>query len=147
MPGIISYIDENDNYVLIDGEHYFDTSTCSHKLRFNDKVLYLGYYKQDDKVAIVKILQNEGNFWGDEDLQEEVLFKQTDHILIGQVASRQGRIVYMANGDIKFNLDDVEGIFVPIEGDMLEMSCKVLSNDGNENYEKMSPISSAEVCK
>lgn len=70
-------------------------------------------------------------FWGDEDNLDEEHFNVIDHILIGQVARRQDRFVYISESDIKFNLDDVEGTFVPIEGDWLEIKCTVQEDCNN----------------
>lgn len=110
--------------------------------------MYLGYYKEDNQIHVVKILHNEGNFWGDEDAaNEEIAFEQSEHTLIGQVARREGRVVYMSHGDVKFNLDNVDGPMVPIEGDVLEIRCKVLANEENEIEQRDFGVPSLEVCE
>ncbi|XP_050346309.1 probable RNA helicase armi [Nymphalis io] len=121
--GLITYCE--NNIVLIDGTVYYDISNCSLKLNVNDKVLYLGYKDSNDSVFIVRILGNLGLAWGDAEEAEENKFRVVEHVLIGQVARRQDRFIYISESDLKFNLDDVEGTFVPIEGDWLEIICSV----------------------
>ncbi|CAH2102325.1 unnamed protein product [Euphydryas editha] len=124
--GLITYCGEN--YVLIDGIIYYDISDCSLKLNINDKIVYLGYKDCNDRLVVVRILENQGLFWGDEENIEEDHFNVIEHVLIGQVDRRQDRFVYMSQSDIKFNLDNVEGTFVPIKGDWLEMKCSLQDN-------------------
>ncbi|XP_045499637.1 probable RNA helicase armi [Colias croceus] len=125
--GIIT--DCGDNYVLIDGMTYFDVSSCPYTLNVNDKVLYLCYKDTNEKLVVIRILENQGICWDDEDTSEEQKFDIINHVLVGQVQYRQDRLVYIDGGDLVFNLDDVEGTFIPIQGDWLEMQCKVQKNE------------------
>lgn len=115
--------------MLIDGSIYFDTTVCCNTLNINDKILYLGYKNSNEKLVVVRILQNEGISWEDEDGSEEQRFDVINHIIVGLVDHRDNRYVYIQGGDLKFNLDDVQGSFIPIEGDWLEMQCAVQKND------------------
>nr|XP_026497854.1 probable RNA helicase armi [Vanessa tameamea] len=121
--GLITYCE--NNIVLIDGTIYYDTSDCTLKFNINDKVQYLGYKDSNDSIVIVRILANLGLSWGDVEEAEENKFKVVEHVLIGHVARRQDRFIYISESDLKFNLDDVEGTFIPIEGDWLEIMCAV----------------------
>lgn len=130
-----------ENYVLIDGMLYYDTSSCSLRLNINDIVTYLGYKDSNDSIIVVRILENQGMYWGDEtDLNEECSFDVIEHILVGQVSLRQDRFVYISESDLKFSLDEVEGTFVPIEGDWLEMKCII-----QQDNDKLSNITSNQV--
>ncbi|XP_068626233.1 probable RNA helicase armi [Battus philenor] len=121
--GVITFKD--NDYVLIDGMFYFDLSTSTCNCNVNDLVLYLGYKNTNDTVVVVRILENRGMFWGEEDSREEKNFQIIDHVLIGEVSHREDRHIYIKESDIKFNLDDVEGTFIPIKGDWLELNCEV----------------------
>ncbi|XP_023946786.2 probable RNA helicase armi [Bicyclus anynana] len=128
--GLITYCGEN--YVLIDGMIYFETIGSNINVDVNDKVLYLCYKDINDSMVVVRILENQGLFWGDDtEESEEKGFSVIEHILVGQVDYRQDRAVYMTEGDLKFNLDDVEGTFVPIKGDYIEMKCSVQKDENH----------------
>ncbi|XP_047041794.1 probable RNA helicase armi [Helicoverpa zea] len=130
--GLITYISEEGNYVLIDGMLYFDITACSVNLNLNDKVLYLCYKKSKDSLVVVRILENQGEHWGDFDLEvDENGYKVIEHVIIGEVQTRQDRYVIIKESDLKFSLDDVVATFVPIQGDMLEMMCKVQYDEDN----------------
>ncbi|XP_032528460.2 probable RNA helicase armi [Danaus plexippus] len=124
--GIIT--DCGDDYVLIDGMLYFATQN-SLSYNVNDKVLYLGYKDSNDSINVVRILENQGLFWGDENEEDVENFNTIEHILIGQVDYREERMVYIVDSDLKFNLDNVAGTFIPIKGDWLEMKCTVQQNE------------------
>lgn len=136
--GLITYACEE--YVLIDGMHYFDMSACSIKVLLNDKVLYLCYKDTSDSIVVVRILENQGIYWGDEEIVEENAFSVIEHTVVGEVESRQDRFVFMKGSDMKFSLDDVEGTFVPIKGDWLELKCSVQFDEN-----KPSDISAVQV--
>lgn len=103
---------------------------CSVNVNVNDKVLYLGYKDTiESKIVVVRILQNQGLFWGDENESEEKSYSVVEHVIVGQVDYRVERSVFITEGDLKFNLDDVEGTFVPIKGDWLEMKCTVQQDE------------------
>ncbi|XP_014367038.2 probable RNA helicase armi [Papilio machaon] len=125
--GVITFKD--DSYVLIDGMFYFDTSNCSCYCNVNDQVLYLGYKDANGSIVVVRILENKGLFWGEEGEIEENSFQVTEHILVAEVDRRENRDVYLKESDVKFNLDDVKGTFVPINGDWLEITCTIQMND------------------
>ncbi|KPJ08684.1 putative RNA helicase armi [Papilio machaon] len=125
--GVITFKD--DSYVLIDGMFYFDTSNCSCYCNVNDQVLYLGYKDANGSIVVVRILENKGLFWGEEGEIEENSFQVTQHILVAEVDRRENRDVYLKESDVKFNLDDVKGTFVPINGDWLEITCTIQMND------------------
>lgn len=126
---------------MIDGLIYFDLIGCTLKLNVNDKIVYLGYKDANNATIVVRILENEGSYWGDDEVDaEEKNFDIIEHILIGQVENRQERFVYMTESDLKFNLDDVEGSFIPIKGDWLELKCSV-----QQDSKKLSDISPTQV--
>ncbi|CAK1602239.1 unnamed protein product, partial [Parnassius mnemosyne] len=136
--GVITFKD--DNYVLIDGMLYFDTTVCSHNLHINDQVLYLGYKDLNESIIVVRILENKGLFWGENGDSEENKFRVIEHILIGEVDNREDRYVFIKESDLKFNLDNVEGTFVPVKGDWLELKCTVQLDE-----DKQSDISMQQV--
>lgn len=137
--GIIT--DCGDNFVMIDGLIYYDLTGCQLNFNVNDIIVYLGYRNTNDTIIVVRILENQGPFWGDEEIKtEEKNFDIIEHVLIGQVASRHERFVYMAENDLKFCLDDVEGSFIPIRGDWLELKCSV-----QQDSKKLSDISTVQV--
>lgn len=138
VPGIITYIGEN--FVLIDGVLYFDLSACSINVQLNDKVLYLGYKDGNDSIIVARILENQGIFWGDEEERDENSFQVITHVIIGEVDYRQDRNVYIKDSDLKFNLDNIEGNFIPIKGDWLELKCTVQYDE-----DKPANISAAQV--
>ncbi|XP_039754327.1 probable RNA helicase armi [Pararge aegeria] len=139
--GVITYY--SDNYVLIDGMFYYDLSGCTVEVNVNDKVLYLGYKDANNAIVVVRILQNEGLFWGDDDTEsEEKIFNVIEHVLVGQVEYRQDRLVFIKESDLKFNLDGVTGTFVPIKGDWIEMKCSV-----QQDVNKPSDMSTNQVLK
>ncbi|KAI5644922.1 AAA domain-containing protein [Phthorimaea operculella] len=113
--GVIMYLEED--YILIDGNLFFDTTSCSLKFYLNDKVLYLGYKDSNDSVIVV-----------------------IEHVIIGEVDCRQERNVIIKDSDLKFTLDDVEGTFIPMKGDWLEMKCTVQFDEN-----KPSDISASQV--
>ncbi|XP_050666667.1 probable RNA helicase armi [Leptidea sinapis] len=121
--GVVSFCEEN--YVLIDGTLYFDITSCSINLNVNDKILYLCYENTNGSVKVVRILENQGICWDGEDLSDEQCFNVIEHIIIGQVEYRQDRNVFISDSDLKFSLDDVKGVFIPIQGDWLEMKCTI----------------------
>lgn len=121
--GVITHC--GDNYILIDGSIYFDTTNYNYVFNENDKVLYLGYKNSDEKLNVVRILQNQGMCWENEENFEEQKFDVIHHIIVGQVEYRQDRFVYIQGGELKFNLDNVKGSYIPIEGDWLELQCTV----------------------
>ncbi|RVE48139.1 hypothetical protein evm_007199 [Chilo suppressalis] len=137
--GIITYMSDND-YILIDGMLHFDISTCSVNVKINDKVLYLAYCDPNDRIVVVRILENQGISWGEEEFVEENNFDVIQHVIVGEVEQRQERFVYIKDSDLKFNLDNVISTLVPIKGDWLELNCKV---QWDEN--KPHDISSAQV--
>lgn len=104
---------------------YFDTSNSSCYCNVNDQVLYLAHKDGNDSIVVVRILENRGSFWGEEGDLEEISFQVTEHILVAEVARRENRNVYLKESDVKFNLDDVKGTFVPINGDWLELTCSI----------------------
>ncbi|KPI94995.1 putative RNA helicase armi [Papilio xuthus] len=125
--GVITFKD--DSYVMIDGMLYFDISNCSCSCNVNDQVLYLGYKDSNGSIVVVRILENKGLFWGEEGETEENSFQVIEHILVAEVEHRENRDVYLKESDVKFNLDDVKGTFVPINGDWLEITCTIQMND------------------
>ncbi|CAH2050627.1 unnamed protein product, partial [Iphiclides podalirius] len=127
--GVITFKD--DNYVLIDGILYFDISACPHHCDVNDQVLYLGYKDSNDSIIVVRILENKGLFWGTENDVEENKFQVIEHIMLGEVDFRVERNIYIKESDLKFNLDDVEGTFIPVTGDWLELKCKMQLDEKN----------------
>ncbi|PZC78433.1 hypothetical protein B5X24_HaOG202177 [Helicoverpa armigera] len=130
--GLITYISDEGNYVLIDGMLYFDITACSVNLNLNDKVLYLCYKKSKDSLVVVRILENQGEHWGDFDLEvDENGYRVIEHVIIGEVQTRQDRYVIIKESDLKFSLDDVIATFVPIQGDLLELMCKVQYDEDN----------------
>ncbi|XP_026759313.2 probable RNA helicase armi [Galleria mellonella] len=137
--GIITYIGEN-NYVLIDGMLYYELVNCTLNLNVNDKILYLCYKDSNDAIVVVRILENMGVSWTDDNEVEENSFKVIEHILVGEVDYRQDRFVYIKDNDLKFSLDNVEGTMIPIKGDWLEMKCTVQWDE-----DKPSDISVAQV--
>lgn len=130
----------DDNYILIDGMLYYDLSSNSINVQVNDKVLYLAYTDANEKIVVSRILENQGISWGNDETFEENSFEVINHIIIGEVESRQGRLVFMKDNDLKFSLDDIEATFVPIKGDWLELNCKV-QRDESKPYD----ISAAQV--
>ncbi|XP_045779175.1 probable RNA helicase armi [Maniola jurtina] len=138
--GLITYCGEN--YILIDGMIFHDMTGSTVEVNVNDKVLYLCYKDSNDSVVVVRILENQGLFWGDEAQSEEKSFSVIEHILVGQVDHRQDRSVFITEGDLKFNLDEVEGTFVPIQGDWLEMKCSV-----QQDEDKPADMSANQVLK
>ncbi|XP_045527649.1 probable RNA helicase armi [Pieris brassicae] len=129
-----------DSYILIDGSIYYDTSSCSFNLNVHDKIIYLGYTNSNEELVIVRILQNEGIAWENDDDSEEQRFNVINHIIVGIVDCREDRFVYIQGGDLKFNLDSVQGSFIPIAGDWLEMLCSIQKND-----EKLTDINMTQV--
>ncbi|XP_075974584.1 putative RNA helicase armi isoform X1 [Anticarsia gemmatalis] len=128
--GIITYIENNT--VLIDGMLFFDKSSCKIKLQIKDKVLYVCRKDESDAMVVVRIIENQGIYWGDpEDAVEENTFKVIEHVFVGQVEYRQDRAVVIKNSNLEFDLDKVTATFIPIEGDWLEILCKVQFNDDN----------------
>lgn len=141
--GVVTYVDSD--HILIDGILYFEQSTCSLSLNINEKVSYLGYKDENGSIIIARILKSNGFIWDDEcydENAEENKYKVFDHIIVGEVDYREKRNVYIKETDLKFSLDDVEGTFVPIKGDWLELKCKV---QWDEN--KPSDISAEQVLK
>ncbi|XP_041975066.1 probable RNA helicase armi [Aricia agestis] len=138
--GIIT--DQGDDYVLINGDIYYDTSNCSLKLNVDDNIIYLGYKDPNERTVVVRIIENKGYHWGDDFQEEEQKFDVIEHILVGQVKFRQERFVFINESDLKFNLDDVEGTFVPIQGDWIEIKSIVQKNNN-----KPSDISANQVLK
>ncbi|XP_028158761.1 probable RNA helicase armi [Ostrinia furnacalis] len=122
--GIVTYLD-GSNYILIDGMLYYDLSSTLITVRVNDKVLYLAYTDKNERNVVVRLLENQGLSWADDECTEQDSFKVINHVIIGEVDYRQERLVYIKDSDLKFNLDNVEGIFVPVKGDWLEMSCRI----------------------
>ncbi|XP_053615396.1 probable RNA helicase armi [Plodia interpunctella] len=124
--GIVTFIEPNQ-YILIDGNLYYELITCNLNLKLKDKVLYLGYKDSYDSVKVVRILENQGLYWDDEneDKMEGDCFQVIEHTLIGEVDHREDRFVFMKDNDLKFSLDNVEGTFVPVKGDWLELKCRV----------------------
>ncbi|KAM3967887.1 LOW QUALITY PROTEIN: putative RNA helicase armi [Aphomia sociella] len=137
--GIITYISEN-NYVLIDGMFYYELPGSSLNLNINNKVLYLGYKDINESIIVVRILENLGLCWNDENEEEENNFKIIEHVLIGEVDYRKDRFVYIKDNNLKFNLDYVEGTIIPTKGDWLELKCSVQWDE-----DKPSDISAAQV--
>lgn len=119
-----------ENYILIDGMILFDTSSCSLNLEVMDKVLYLCYKNENDAITIVRILENQGIFWGDEEeAVSESSHNVIEHVFVGEVDDRDERAVFIKNSNLKFDLDQVTGTFIPIPGDWLELLCKVKFDD------------------
>lgn len=137
--GIVTYMSDN-NYILIDGMLFYELSSSSINVQVNDKVLYLAYTDANEKVIVVRLLENQGICWGEEETPEENSFQVINHVIIGEVDYRHERFVYIKDNDLKFSLDEVEATFVPIKGDWLELKCKV-QWDENKPYD----ISSAQV--
>ncbi|KAJ8735620.1 hypothetical protein PYW07_007240 [Mythimna separata] len=130
--GVITYISEDESYVLIDGMFYYDTTTCSMKLTINDKITYLCRKDSQESVVVVRILENKGEHWGDFDVDvQESSYDVIEHVIIGEVEFREGRVVIIKDSDLKFNLDNVIATFVPIQGDLLELMCKVKYDEDN----------------
>lgn len=129
ISGIITFIDFPN--ILIDGNLYFDISSCQLSLNLNDKVTYLGFKNETDNIVITRIIQNHGIVWESwaDDNVEEASFKIIDHVIVAEVESREKRLVYLKENDLKFSLDDVEGTMVPIAGDWLELNCSVQLDD------------------
>lgn len=127
--GLVTF--QEDNYILIDGILYFDITTSPFKYNVNDQVLYLGYKDSNDSIIVVRILENKGLFWGTEEDAEENNFQATEHVLVGEVDFRVDRSIYIKESDLKFNLDDVVGTFIPVKGDWLELKCKVQLDENN----------------
>ncbi|XP_011567013.3 probable RNA helicase armi [Plutella xylostella] len=135
--GEITYLDKN--YVLIDGEYYFDLSGCPLQVYPKDRVSYM-CYKEEDTFKVVRLLENHGPAWGDIVETQEDKYQIIEHTIIGEVENRQNRLVYMK--DLTFNLDDVEAAFVPVKGDWLELKCSVQFDES-----KPSDISTKQVLK
>lgn len=93
-------------------------------MRINDRVCFLGYKKDEDTVKVVRILENLGVAWGDPETEENK-FDVIEHVLVGEVEQRKERLVKLKGQDLQFNLDEVEGTFVPMEGDWLELTCTI----------------------
>ncbi|KAJ8736291.1 hypothetical protein PYW08_006947 [Mythimna loreyi] len=130
--GVITYISDEGNYVLIDGMFYCDITACSIKLQLNDKVEYLCYKDSKGSLVVVRILQNQGEHWGDFEVDvQESSYNVIEHVIIGEVEYREGRMVIIKESDLKFNLDNVVATFVPIQGDLLELLCKVKYDEDN----------------
>lgn len=138
-PGLVTFVSD-DNYILIDGQLYFDMSASSISCQVNDKVLYLCYKDNNDSVIVVRLLENQGIFWGDTMDTEENQFQVIEHVIIGEVDFRQERLVFMKDSDLKFDLDDVEAEFIPMKGDWLELRCSMQWRD-----DKPAVISAAQV--
>lgn len=126
LTGVITYLE--DSHALIDGMFFFDMSACSVNIHVMDKVTYLCYKDENESLVVVRILENHGAFWGNEDeAVDESSYDVVDHVFVGEVELRQDRTVFVKNGNsnVKFDLDNVTATFVPIPGDWLELLCKV----------------------
>lgn len=122
--GVITYIEENN--ILIDGMIFFDITDCSLNLHLSDKVSYLCYKDENESIVIVRILENYGIFWGDgEEAIDEDSYDIIDHVFVGEVEFRQDRTVFIKDSNVNFSLDKVTATFIPIQGDWLEILCKV----------------------
>lgn len=133
----------DENTILVDGLFYFDALSCSINVRLNDKVLYLGYKDSNDSIVIARILENQGTYWGNENVEEDIeenKYKVIEHVIVGEVEYRKDRYVYMKDKGFKFCLNEVEATIVPIKGDWLELNCKIQWDE-----EKPSDISAAQV--
>ncbi|KAH9637685.1 hypothetical protein HF086_009353 [Spodoptera exigua] len=94
--GVINYISDNGSYVLIDGMFYFNTEGCSIHLQLNDKVVYLCYKDAEESIVVVRILQNQGEHWGDFEVDvDERGFPVIEHVIVGEVEYRKDRLVYV----------------------------------------------------
>lgn len=120
---------------------FFDSTFCSITLSLNDKVLYLGYIDKNDSIVVVRILENLGLAWSEKEEVHESSYKVIEHVIVGEVLSREDRFVLMKDGDLKFSLDDVEATFVPVKGDWLELKCAMQFDEENPT-----DISAAQVC-
>uniref|UniRef100_A0A2H1X2J2 RNA helicase n=1 Tax=Spodoptera frugiperda TaxID=7108 RepID=A0A2H1X2J2_SPOFR len=130
--GVVSYIDEHGSYVLIDGMFYFNMEGCSIHVAQNDKVVYLCYKEADESIVVVRILQNLGEHWGDFEVDvDERGFPVREHVIVGEVEYRQDRMVIIKESDLSFSLDKVVATFVPVQGDLLELMCKVKYDEDN----------------
>lgn len=130
--GVITYISKDEHYILIDGMFFYDTTACSLNLQLNDKIVYLCYKDSKDSLVIVRILQNQGEHWGDFEVDvQETSYGVVEHVFIGEVEFRDDRWVIIKESDLKFSLDNVVGTFVPIQGDLLELICKVKYDEDN----------------
>ncbi|KAI8438711.1 hypothetical protein MSG28_011124 [Choristoneura fumiferana] len=118
----------------------FQRTAYSISCQVNDKVLYLCYKDDNDSIIVVRVLENQGIFWGDSMDTEENQFQVIEHVIIGEVDFRQERLVYMKDSDLKFDLDDVEAGFIPMKGDWLELRCSIQWRD-----DKPADISAAQV--
>lgn len=125
ISGVITFIEYPN--ILVDGQLYFDISSCKLSLSLNDKVTYLGYKNEIDRIVITRILENHGMVWEswEDEKVEESNFKIINHIIVAEVDYRMERLVHLKDNDLKFSLDDVEGTMVPIAGDWLELKCSV----------------------
>lgn len=111
---------------------YYDTTACSITLRLNDKILYLCYKDSEGSLVVVRILSNQGEHWGDFDIDvQENGYKVIEHVFIGEVEFREDRVVIIKESDLKFSLDNVVASFVPVQGDLLELMCKVKYDEDN----------------
>ncbi|KAF9421476.1 hypothetical protein HW555_002691 [Spodoptera exigua] len=130
--GVINYISDNGSYVLIDGMFYFNTEGCSIHLQLNDKVVYLCYKDAEESIVVVRILQNQGEHWGDFEVDvDERGFPVIEHVIVGEVEYRKDRLVIIKESDLTFSLDKVVATFVPVQGDFLELMCKVKYDEEN----------------
>lgn len=132
--GIVTLLEEN--YGLIDGHIYFDRSLYPYTLKRNDRLQFLTYRPTDAApLKVVKIINCSDASWED-DIQLEDTFNHNhdkhydviDKVIVGQVTNRRGRTVILKENDLSFNLDDVDINFIPIDGDWLQLTCKVQWN-------------------
>lgn len=118
--------------MLIDGMFYFNMEGCSIHVAQNDKVVYLCYKEADESIVVVRILQNLGEHWGDFEVDvDERGFPVREHVIVGEVEYRQDRMVIIKESDLSFSLDKVVATFVPVQGDLLELMCKVKYDEDN----------------
>lgn len=120
--GTISYV--SDDYVLINGNLYFEIDPFGFTFNVGDKVDYIAYNDKNDTVKVLKIVHNRGAVWGDDSGEEKIL-NIIEHVVIGEVASRNDRVVQIRDAALKFHLDEVETTLIPMPGDWLELSCTV----------------------
>lgn len=110
---------------------FFDCTFCSTTLNLNDKVLYLGYKDKNDSIVVVRILENQGLAWCENEEVHESSYRVIEHVIVGEVSGREDRFVVMKGDDLKFSLDEVEATFIPIKGDWLELKCTMQFDEEN----------------
>ncbi|KAI4497922.1 hypothetical protein M0802_007038 [Mischocyttarus mexicanus] len=132
--GTVTFV--GDDYILINNNSMCDyINALAGSLKVGDIVYYLAYKKnKDDEEKICKIISVKEECWDDNVIipQEKTLKKDIFRKnIIGKVNKREGRIVFISPGEIRFDLNKINSEFIPIIGDWIILEALAEVDDSN----------------